>query len=395
MFLGGFLFVLGMRAAKWVNNRNYSFVVSSFINTKIHAKHINKTGFVATGMIYNMLFNNAVPTGSQLQTIISERGFSTLLAAYSNSTFHFSQKFTLNAGINAQIFTLNKHYTLEPRLGIRYKLGASQSLSLAYGLHSRLERLNYYFIKNRRFGSGFINNNLDFTKSHHLVIGYDISFSEFTHLKAEMYYQHLFNVPVFADSSFSIINQQNDWFFNEKLQNSGSGKNYGTDITFEKYLSRGFYYMFTTSVFSSKYRGGDHILRDTRYNRNFAINLLLGKEWQSGNHKQKIFSLNARFCYQGGEHYTPVDIKASNDAQLAVFDGKRAYSGQFSPAFTCHFTATYKINKRASVHEIAIKIINATNYKEFSAFLYNHQTYKVDEVRDALMLPNLSYKIEF
>jgi hypothetical protein len=113
-------------------------------------------------------------------------------------------------------------------------------------------------------------------------------------LKVEAYYQHLFNVPVIANSSFSMINQQNDWFFNGKLQNNGTGKNYGMDITFEKYLSQGYYYMITASLFNSQYKGGDNVWRDTRYNRNFALNFLIGKEWQMGKNKQNILGLNAR-----------------------------------------------------------------------------------------------------
>jgi hypothetical protein len=257
-----------------INNKSYNFIVGSFLNSKISANHTNKTAFVITNMSYNLLLKNAPSVGSALQTIVAEKGSTNLLSAYSNSTFHINEKLAINAGINTQLFTLNNRYSVEPRVGIRYKFASVQSFSLAYGLHSRLDRLNYYFVKNSN--SYYINKNVDFTKSHHLVLGYDISLSEFTHLKAEAYYQLLFNVPVIADSSFSMLNQQNDWFFNDKLQNSGNGKNYGMDITFEKYLSQGYYYMLTASLFNSKYKGGDNVWRDTRYNRNYAFNFLIG-----------------------------------------------------------------------------------------------------------------------
>lgn len=378
-----------------INNRNYSFVLSSFINTKFNTKHINKTGFVATGMMYNISLKNTLPIGTPLQTIVNENGFSTLISAYSNSTINFSKYLTMNVGVNGQYFTLNKHYTIEPRIGIKYQFKDNQTFSLAYGLHSRLERLNYYFIKNSKYGDEAVNKNLDFTKSHHLVLGYDISLSEVAHLKIEIYYQRLLNAPVIADSSFSMINQQNDWFFDKKLQSTGSGENYGVDITLEKYLSRGYYYMITNSVFNSKYRGGDNIWRDTRYNRNFNFNFLIGKEWQMGTSNQNVLSLNARFSYQGGERYSPINQTASATENDAVFDETRAFSKQFPPAFTSHFTASYKINKKKSSHEIALKIINTTMYKEFTGFEYNYQTHIVDECREAIFIPNLSYKIEF
>jgi hypothetical protein len=378
-----------------IQTHNQSFVFSSFLNTKYNANYTNKTGLVATGILYDISLKNASPPGSALQPIVAENGLSTLLSAYSNFTMNIAEKIALNFGINTQLFTLNNHSTIEPRFGIKYQIAPTQSLSFAYGLYSRLERLNYYFIKNSLYGNDAINKGLDFTKSHHIVFGYDVSLSEFTHLKVETYYQYLFNVPVIADSSFSIINQQNDWFFKEKLQNDGSGKNYGIDLTFEKYLSRSYYYMLTGSVFNSRYKGGDAIWRNTRYNRNFAFNFLIGKEWQTGGSKQNVLGLNARICYQGGDHYSPINIPGSTSMQEVVFDETRAFSKQFSPAFTGHFTASYRINKAKSTHEIALKIMNATNYKEFTGFQYNHQTTNIDEGREALMFPNLSYKIEF
>lgn len=376
-----------------VDNKNYTIVFSSFINSKINAKHTNKTGFVFTNLNYDLLLKNALSIGSPLQTIVAENGSSNLLSVYSNSTFSINEKLTLNAGINVQLFTLNNHYTVEPRVGVKYQFAPTQSFSLAYGLHSRLERLNYYFVKNN--GGESVNKNVDFNKSYHLVFGYDVSLSEFTHLKVEAYYQHLFNVPVIADSSFSIINQQNDWFFNGKLQNTGNGKNFGVDITFEKYLSQGYYYMITASLFNSQYKGGDNIWRDTRYNRNYAFNVLIGKEWQTGKNKQNVLGLNARFSFQGGNHYSPINNTQSSINQEVVFDETNAFSKQVSPAFTSHFTASYKINKKKSAQEIAFKIINATQYKEFMGFQYNYQTQKVDEHREAIFIPNLSWKIEF
>ncbi|MFZ4400080.1 MAG: TonB-dependent receptor [Bacteroidales bacterium] len=378
-----------------VNNQNWNFVISSFINTKFSSRHTNKSGFTATGLMYNFLLKNAILPGNPLQIIEDENGYSTLLSAYTNSSLNLNENTTMNIGINGQWFALNHNYTIEPRIGIKYQFLSRQSLSFAYGLHSRLERLNYYFTRNSLTGNGSINKNLDFTKSHHLVLGYDFSLSEYIHFKIEAYYQLLFNVPVINDSSFSLINMQNDWFFNGKLQNSGEGRNYGLDISIEKYFSQGYYFMLTSSLFNSKYKGGDNIWRNTRYNRNYAINFLIGKEWQTGKENQNTLSLNARLCYQGGEHYSAVDKAASITAKEAIFDETNAFSEQFPAAFTTHFTASYKINKKKTSHEFALKIINATMYEEFSGFQYNYLLKAIIEKREALFIPNLSYKIDF
>ena len=376
-----------------IRNNLYNLVLTSFLNTKFNARHTNKSGFVITNMNYNMLLKDVATGSTSLQTLVDESGNSTLVSGYSNSMMHINDKISLNVGVNGQLFPLNDSYSIEPRAGVKYRFAPTQTLSLAYGLHSRLERLNYYFIKDNL--DQYINKDLGFTRAHHLVLGYDISTSEFTHLKVEAYYQHLFDVPVMDGTSFSLINQQNDWFFDGKLNNEGKGRNYGLDITFEKYLSEGYYYLATASLFNSQYQGGDNVWRDTRYNRNFAVNFLIGKEWMLGKHKQNILGLNARVSYQGGDHYSPINTTLSVANQEVIFDETKAFSQQYSPAFTSHFTASYKLNKKNIAHEFALKIINLTQYKEHLGFRYNYQTQTVDTEREAVFIPNVSYKIEF
>ncbi|NEU09980.1 TonB-dependent receptor [Flavihumibacter sp. R14] len=374
-----------------INNKTYNLTFSTYLNTKFNASHTNKTGVVVTSLNYQLLLRNA--GGASLRTIVDENDNSNLVNVYSSSSLQVSEKMIANFGLNAQFFTFNNSYSIEPRAGLKYNFNPNQSLSLAYGLHSRLERLNYYFIKDA--SDRIINNDLSFTKAHHLILGYDFSPWELSYLKIEAYYQNLFDVPVIANTSFSMINQQNDWFLDEHLENKGKGRNYGVDFTFEKYLSQGYYFMSTASLFSSKYKGDDNQWRNTRYNRNFALNFLAGKEWQVGKNKSKVVGLNTRLSFQGGDRYSPVNLAESIAEKEPVFVENSAFSQQLSPAFTNHFTATYKINKRKSTQEISLKLINTTMYKEFQGFRYNFTKHSVDEKREAVFIPNLSYKIEF
>jgi hypothetical protein len=372
-----------------VKNTTTNLVLSSLINTKFSAKHTNKTGVVFTNMSYNLLLNK------NGQSVVDENGNSSLATVYTNSTVNFSEEMTMNAGVNAQLFTLNNNYTIEPRLGFRYQYQPSQSLNFGYGLHSRLEKLNYYFAKNKISGNTAINKDLDFTKAHHFVIGYDLSISENLHFKAEMFYQHLYNVPVIKDVSFSFINLANDWFFNQKLENTGNGRNYGIDLSLDKYLTNGFYYSITASLFNSEYQGGDKIWRNTRFNRNYVFNFLTGKEWTFGKSQQKTFGANIRFSYQGGDRYSTINTIESTKNQAVVFDETKAFSNQLTPSSTTHFTLVYRVNKPKSTREFALKILNAGGFNEFYDFQYNYKTQLVQEHREAIIIPNLSYKIEF
>ncbi|MDD2793506.1 MAG: TonB-dependent receptor [Sediminibacterium sp.] len=372
-----------------------NIVLSSFVNKRYSSRHTNKTGLLLTGMMYDLLLNKSFSENSPLKEIVNSNGFSTLLSAYSNSTINLTDKLLMNIGVNGQFFTLNNHYTIEPRLGFRYRPKQNHSFGLAYGLHSRLENLNYYFNNSLTSGATAVNKNLDFTKSHHFVFSYDWNVSDLVHFKVEPYYQQIFSVPVVANSSLSFLNLQNDWFFAEKLQNTGTGRNYGIDLTLEKYMSKGYYYMLTGSFFKSEYKGGDGVWRNTRYNRNYVFNFLTGKEWQVGKSNQNTLSINVRATYQGGNRYSPINNAASNYSKEVVFDETKAFSMQFDPALNVHFTASYRINKRKNSREIALKIVNLTRQPDYNGFKYNLISNKIDLDNPSSIIPNLTYKIEF
>jgi putative tonB dependent outer membrane protein len=377
-----------------IRNTYWNFVFASAFQKKYSSRHTNRTGIRLTGLKYDLDVRDALNRDGRLQTLADETGFSALLSAYSTSTFRLSPKWTANIGLNAQVFTLNGNYSIEPRAGIKYQFRPNQSLSLGYGMHSRLEMLNYYFT--RKDGE-HINKDLDFTRAHHVSLAYDLNIGENHHLKIEPYFQYLYDAPIIPDSTYCFINLQggDDLFLPDRLANRGKGMNYGIDITFEKYITNGFYYMVTASLFDSRYKTDLGKWYNTRYNRNYAVNLLGGKEWMTGRKKQNMFGLNLRMTLQGGERYSPVDELESASQETAVYNENIPFSKSLSPAFVGFIGAKYCINRKRVSHEFAVQIINFTGYKDYYGHRFNHKTGKVEPEREANMVPEISYKISF
>ncbi len=69
--------------------------------------------------------------------------------------------------------------------------------------------------------------------------------------------------------------------------------------------------MISGSWFDSRYRGGDGVWYNTKFNRNYVINGLIGKEWMLGRNKQNILSINLKLTLQGGDRYSPIDMEAT------------------------------------------------------------------------------------
>ncbi len=373
-----------------------NFILTSNYNRKFSARLTGKAGVTYTRMLYDMELQMAPYEKDPLQTIARGKGGTDLISGYVSASIGLGDKWLLNLGVNSQVLTLNNQWTLEGRLGLKWQATDRTSLAWAYGTHSRMEKIDVYFVRTPETGEKLVNKDLDFTKAHHAMFSFSHKLSDNMHLKIEPYFQYLYDVPVIADSSYSVLNR--DVFYVESaLVNDGKGYNYGVDLTLEKYLSKGMYYMFTGSIFDSRYRGGDGKWHNTKFNRNFILNVLGGKEWMVGRHKQNMLGVNLKFTLQGGDRYTPVDEVATlaHPDKSIQYDESRPYSKQFSPMFISNLTVSYRMNKRNSAHEIALKMLNVNGCKEYYGHEYNTKTGKIEAHRSTISLPNLSYKIEF
>jgi len=386
--------VLVLQPENVIRNWNYNVTVKSFLNKKFSARHSNRTGVTLRGLGYDLTLQEAQQSTDALTTLVEESGFTTLLSAYSQSAFSMDQ-WSIKVGINSQLFTLKNQVTIEPRLGVQYKLNEKHELSMGYGLHSRLEPINIYFVETPNGPTRRSNQDLDFTKAHHLVFGYDWSISDKLHLKVEPYFQYLFDIPVVAGTSTSLLNLQNDWFVNDAYVNEGVGMNYGLDLTLEQFIQNGFYYLISASLFESRYQTDTEIWYNTRFNQNYLFNFLVGKEFRLGSQKQNVFGLNLRFSYQGGQRFSPVDLDASIAERDVVYNEMTPFFERAQSGLVSHVTLSYEWNKKRTSQRVALKILNATGYEEFLGHRFNLRTSQVEEFREALMIPNLSYRISF
>lgn len=377
-------------------NNTTNLILTSSYNRKFSARHTNQTGFTYTRLFYNMRLNLAPFETAPLNTLSKGKGQTDLISAYTSSSFGITDRLSVNAGLNSQVLTLNNSWTLEPRLGIKWAPTTKSSFALAYGLHSRMEKMDVYFVNSKSTGKESVNKDLDFTKAHHLMLTFGYKLSDNLLLKVEPYAQFLYDVPVIADSSYSVLNRR-EFYVEEALVNKGKGRNIGVDITLEQYLSRGFYYLVTASVFDSKYKGGDGVWHNTRFNRRFILNTLIGKEWMVGSKRQNILSANAKFTLQGGERYSPLDHAASlaHPDKEAQYDETRAYSEQYPVMFIANFTVSYKINRKKVAHEFAIKALNVTGTEEYYGYHYNLKNGVMERNGNSIPISNISYKLEF
>ncbi len=387
---------LSLYPTEYTDYLNYKYTCTTVLNHKFGSRHTNRTGFIINSLHYNTQLKYAPDIGDDLLTAANQKGSSELFNLFTQSNISLAKRLMLNVGVHGQYFMMNNEVIIEPRIGLTYNLTNTQALSLAYGKHSRLETQSIYFANVMEDNTiTQPNKDLRITKAHHFVLAYDISFNPNLRLKVEPYLQLLYDVPVIPDSSYSIINQETEWYFTNKFTNEGTGTNFGIDLTLERFLKNGYYYLLTASLFESKYTGGDNIERNTRYSNNYVVNFLFGKEWTLGASKNKILGVNARLKAMGGQRMDPLNRELSNELGEVKYDHTRPFEDQKPDIYQLDLTISYRINKKNHASIWSLQVLNVLGRKEFYGYNYSYETNEVMEESYMIIVPNLSYKIEF
>jgi hypothetical protein len=368
---------------------------NSFVNHKVNAKSTLRAGINYEALFYNLNLNSTTDDDpATYQNYIKQKGNSSYTEFFAESKYELTSALSMNAGINTSYFALNKDFSIDPRFAMKWEFTPGQALSFGYGKHSQLEELKIYLVGKTVDGKmEYPNKDLKPSHAQHFVLGYDWLITNNLRLKIEPYFQYLYDVPGIRDSSYSMINFKQDWTFKDSLVNNTKGRNLGIDFTLERFLNNNYYYMFTGSVFSSKYKGGDGIWHNTRYNKGYALNLLMGKEFYLANNR--VLGINGRINYLGGERYSPVLINKSIDAKKVYYDETKAFDAQQSATYYLDFTITYRVNKKKYSGVWALQVKTALGSPNFDGYYYNYKKDKIEKDESTIILPVLSYKIEF
>lgn len=374
------------------------YVFNTTYNKKFNARDFINTGVYTD--IFNTLFVDSTDEIFGTNTFITLRNYkgnSALLRGFIQWQHKFTDNFLITLGASNQYLLLNSSNAIEPRLGLKYSINNKQSLSFGAGMHSQLQPVYIYFASETINGTRTeTNKNLDFTRAAHAVLAYDNNFAKNFRLKTELYYQHIYNAPVKNyPSYFSALNLGAD--FNSpnvtSLVSKGTGTNYGLEITLEKFYSRGYYFLFTTSLFESKYKGSDNVERNTAFNGNYVFNLLAGKEFRLS--ERHTISLDIRGTYAGGKRYTPIDVQASIAAKNEVIDGTQAYSLQYPQYFRIDAKPGYRYNSKKVTHEFSVDVQNVTRHLNVFQRSYDikNETIKTDYQLRFFVIPQ--YRLLF
>ncbi|MEI7492136.1 MAG: TonB-dependent receptor [Bacteroidota bacterium] len=377
-----------------VNHQNLRINASVTYNQKFGTRYTVRTGFIFSSLFYKLDMQSRNPFTGVYGYVNQGSGQTGILQAFIEARNDFTNNFSLTGGLNFEYFSLNGHSSLEPRLALRWQLATKHALSFGYGTHSQLEDIGVYLteVSMAQSLTAQPNRGLNFSRAQHFVLGYDYLIRQDMRLKIEAYYQYLYGIPVIPGSYYSQLNSTG-YYISDTLVNKGSGRNAGIDITFEKFLTKQYYYLVTVSLFDSKYKGGDGIERNTRFNANYVVNLLGGKEWTI--RSKNILGVNLKGSFTGGEYYVPVNLGQSVVQHREILDEPAAYTVRLPAVFYLDLTITYRTNHKKFSGIWALQVRNLLNQSPIVGYVYDDFNHTVETQRSLGIIPLLSYKVEF
>ncbi len=378
-----------------------TYFLSSNYNLKINSRLFFKAGVQDELINLDLYYKTKDNLFAPEKQIWDYQSSTNLVQAFVHLKYAISSKLTLNAGVHSQYFFLNKATSVEPRVGLVYNATRKSSFNLGYGLHSQLQPINVYFLQSADLDGNIVynNKNLDFTKSHHIVLGYNLQPFANWRIKTEVYYQSLYNVPVTSySSSYSMLNTGSTFKTDlaDSLINTGTGSNYGIELTVEKFFSKGYYGLFTASVYNSSYIGSDGVERNTAFKGKYVYNILAGKEWKIGQDKRNRFSVDIKFTNAGGRAFTPIDLTASNAIGREVLSTD-AFSSFYANYYRLDLKAGFTLNsaKRKIAQTFSLDLQNVTNHKNVFSQSYDDKMKNISTTYQLGFFPNVVYKIQF
>ena len=390
------------RQTGYINVNTYYIRLSEMYNYKTSAASNLRTGIILTTTGFNYRFNQWDAYTDATTGRYNAHGWTEMMQAYTEWQQKFGPQWTLNGGFHFTYLFLNNTYAIDPRASVKYRINKNHGLAFATGLYSKpydISTLLYSGTENLN-NTSLPNKSLQIPRAYHAVLGYTYNFKNDFQLKTELYFQYLFKVGISTDSNsaVSLINAQNFtdlWAVTTPFASKGTGMNYGIDITLQKFFTKGYYFLFTSSLFNSNYQTLTGKTYPSTYDRNYTFNALGGKEFRVGKNKANVIGINTKFLVMGGNRYSSINFQQSS-LQHTEVDDLAAINSLHAPLYyRWDLGVSFRFNTKRITHTIMLDIQNVTSHLNIYSQVYDNKSNSIQYYYQQGLFPLFNYRIEF
>jgi hypothetical protein len=228
-------------------------------------------------------------------TIAREEGWR--LAGYVHRDQSVSKSLDLKLGVRAQRFTLTDASSVDPRLGVAWRMNENSAFSISGGVYHQSPTYVLLTLDPA-------NRTLDDFRARHVVIGYERRFARSARLLIEAYGKDYDKLPIRENERLSVDNV---------FQNLGRKRVRGVDALVEKRLEEGVYGSVQLSVSSADARDAQGVWYPDDYD--IPIHFIATGGVPVGD---SGWRLSGRWDYKAGRPYTllPIRRNAQGDYEL-------------------------------------------------------------------------------
>jgi hypothetical protein len=374
-------------------------------HNRLNARNTFQTGSHFTLFDYNYRQSQLSDHSSGRVVLNDFQEQASTISNFFSWQFRPHQDITVVSGLHITNVLLNSQSTLEPRIAVNWRITPSGTFHAGYGNHSTMESIHHYFAQIEAEDGTITqpNQDLGLLRAHHFVAGYEQRLGTNMRGKIELYVQDLYNLPVENDetSSFATINEGLELRYFD-LVNEGTGRNYGVEVTLERFFSNSYYFVLNGSLYNSAYTALDGMKRNTKFNGNYLANIIIGKEFNNlGKSNNQTLLINAKAFFGGAQKIIPLlrDSQGNlniDPANNRFWDYDRAYEDGLDDIYAITLSASYKWNKPNTTHELFLDLINITGKEgRISEYYDESEPGSIGYITQPFFFPNMMYRVYF
>jgi outer membrane receptor for ferrienterochelin and colicin len=231
----------------------------------------------------------------------------------SNSTF-IDDKLGVSLGVrlDQDNFTLENNIfeNISPRLALSLIISEDKKWKFNFATGRYFKIPTYTSLGFKNFDNVFLNKSSKYTRSDHIVGGFEFNWTESSRFTFEAFYKKYNNYPVSKVDGVSLANKGADFevLGNEEILTIGKGKSYGLEFLYQQKLKDNFYGILSYTFFYSKFSGLDRIYLPSRWDNRHLLSF-------TGGYKlKKNWELSTKIRFTGKTPYSPVDIASSTQS---------------------------------------------------------------------------------
>ena len=381
------------RAQSFLSDESYKS--SRITNTLEYGQNIGKSVVLKSGLTVALLGNNlqyseydrADKTFYEHINNKSSLGELRLFQSYVQTLWNSTSRLSFTAGINFMHFNLNGSSSLNYSASGAYQFDNGNNMSVSFGKYAQALPIGTYFTTP-------VNHDLELMNSLKANVAYGWQIRNDFKISIEAYYEKLSNIPVSSNESINYW-MLNDLvgFSTEELVSDGLGRNYGVELTVERFFNKGFFMLASGSVYNSEYSLGDDQYYNTRYNGKFNSSLMLGKEFKLNN--DNIISLSFRNLVFGGQWYKPADEEITSNIREYFGDEQSHHSLQNKTYWRSDFRFSFRKNNKSNSWIIALDVQNLFNITNTRDEIYNIDLQDLQFENQVGLIPIISFQVDF